>query len=77
MEQSAIVNLGSLPFMPLFMCTLSLSREKYPLLFEEPVLLQANSWYVGLAKISGPSSDCGSNGQYTVTTDDQYVRTHL
>lgn len=43
------------------------------MLFEEPVLLTANSWYVALAKISGPSSDCGSNGQYVVTGEDQYV----
>ncbi|WAQ99892.1 MYCB2-like protein [Mya arenaria] len=49
------------------------AREKYPMLFDEPLLIQANSWYVALAKISGPSSDCGSNGQYTVTTEDQVV----
>ncbi|XP_053398701.1 E3 ubiquitin-protein ligase MYCBP2-like isoform X4 [Mercenaria mercenaria] len=49
------------------------AREKYPMLFDEPVLLQAHSWYVALAKISGPSSDCGSNGQSVVTAEDQVV----
>ncbi|XP_052283534.1 E3 ubiquitin-protein ligase MYCBP2-like isoform X2 [Dreissena polymorpha] len=49
------------------------AREKHPMLFEEPLLLQAHSWYVALAKISGPSSDCGSNGQHTVTGEDQVV----
>ena len=52
-------------------CVTLCSREKYPMLFEEPVLLTANSWYVALSKISGPSSDCGSNGQYVVTGEDQ------
>ena len=41
------------------------------MLFPEPVLLIANHWYVAWARISGPSSDCGSSGQSTVTTDDQ------
>jgi len=45
--------------------------ERYMLLFDEPVLLQANVWYVAWARISGPSSDCGSSGQSVVTTDDQ------
>ena len=48
-------------------------REKYAMLFDEPVPLQANVWYVAWARISGPSSDCGSSGQAAVTTDDQYV----
>ena len=46
-------------------------REKYPMLFDEPVLLQANCWYVAWSRISGPSSDCGSSGQAVVTTEDQ------
>ncbi|KAL0280278.1 UNVERIFIED_CONTAM: hypothetical protein PYX00_001618 [Menopon gallinae] len=46
-------------------------RQKYPMMFEEPILLQANRWYVAWARISGPSSDCGSNGQGTITTEDQ------
>ncbi|XP_013400127.1 E3 ubiquitin-protein ligase MYCBP2 [Lingula anatina] len=48
-------------------------REKHPLLFEDPVPLQANHWYVAWARISGPSSDCGSSGQATVATDDQVI----
>ncbi len=46
-------------------------REKYSMLFDEPVLLQANHWYVAWCRISGPSSDCGSSGQSSVTTEDQ------
>lgn len=47
------------------------SREKYAMLFDEPIPIHANSWYVAWARISGPSSDCGSTGQSVVTTDDQ------
>ncbi|RWS17339.1 E3 ubiquitin-protein ligase MYCBP2-like isoform X4 [Dinothrombium tinctorium] len=46
-------------------------RHKYPILFEEPVQLQANRWYVAWARISGPSSDCGSSGQSVVNSEDQ------
>lgn len=49
------------------------ARHKYPMLFEEPILLQSNRWYVVWAHISGPSSDCGSSGQSVVTTEDQVV----
>lgn len=35
--------------------------------------MQANRWYVAWAKVSGPSSDCGSGGQETVTAEDQIV----
>ncbi|XP_077518796.1 MYC binding protein highwire isoform X2 [Amblyomma americanum] len=49
------------------------ARHKYPILFEEPILLQANRWYIVWAHISGPSSDCGSSGQSVVTTEDQVV----
>ncbi|XP_050038840.1 E3 ubiquitin-protein ligase MYCBP2 [Dermacentor andersoni] len=49
------------------------ARHKYPILFEEPVLLQANRWYVVWAHVSGPSSDCGSSGQSVITTEDQVV----
>ncbi|XP_058809373.1 E3 ubiquitin-protein ligase MYCBP2-like [Phymastichus coffea] len=48
-------------------------RQKYSILFNEPVPLQANRWYVAWAKVSGPSSDCGSGGQETVTAEDQVV----
>ncbi|GAB6023050.1 hypothetical protein CHUAL_007142 [Chamberlinius hualienensis] len=47
------------------------ARQKYPMLFDEPVPVQANRWYVAWARITGPSSDCGSGGQCTVVTDDQ------
>ncbi|KAL5012682.1 hypothetical protein ScPMuIL_011233 [Solemya velum] len=49
------------------------AREKSALLFEEPVPIQAHSWYVAWARIHGPSSDCGSSGQSTITTEDQVV----
>ncbi|XP_073976386.1 MYC binding protein highwire isoform X3 [Rhodnius prolixus] len=48
-------------------------RQKYPMLFEEPMPLIANRWYVAWARVSGPSSDCGSSGQGMVTTEDQVV----
>ena len=38
------------------------SRQKYPILFDEPQTLQAGRWYVAWARVSGPSSDCGSSG---------------
>lgn len=41
------------------------------MLFDEPIQLTANRWYVAWARISGPSSDCGSSGQSVVTTEDQ------
>lgn len=47
-------------------------REKYAMMFDEPVLLQAGWWYVAWARVSGPSSDCGSHGQASITTDDGY-----
>ena len=47
------------------------AREKFALLFEQPVLVHAHNAYLAWARISGPSSDCGSGGQSTVTTDDQ------
>ncbi|KAL3880398.1 hypothetical protein ACJMK2_032642, partial [Sinanodonta woodiana] len=49
------------------------AREKHAMLFDEPVLIQANCWYVAWARISGPSSDCGSSGQAVVTTEDQVI----
>lgn len=48
-------------------------RQKYPLLFDDPVQLQAHRWYVAWCRISGPSSDCGSSGQAMVTTEDQVL----
>ncbi|XP_064119634.1 E3 ubiquitin-protein ligase MYCBP2-like isoform X5 [Macrobrachium nipponense] len=49
------------------------ARQKYPMLFDEPVPVQANKWYVAWARVSGPSSDCGSSGQSMVTTEDQVI----
>ena len=50
-----------------------LLREKFALLFGEPVALQAGCWYAAWAKVAGPSSDCGASGLPTVTSDDQWV----
>ncbi|XP_033631426.1 E3 ubiquitin-protein ligase MYCBP2-like isoform X2 [Asterias rubens] len=47
------------------------AREKFPVLFDEPVPLTAGCWYVAWARVNGPSSDCGSGGQTSITTDDQ------
>ncbi|XP_062904556.1 E3 ubiquitin-protein ligase MYCBP2 isoform X16 [Mobula hypostoma] len=49
------------------------AREKYAMMFDEPVLLQAGWCYVAWARVSGPSSDCGSHGQASITTDDGVV----
>ncbi|XP_031417201.1 E3 ubiquitin-protein ligase MYCBP2 isoform X1 [Clupea harengus] len=49
------------------------AREKYAMMFDEPVLLQQGWWYVAWARVSGPSSDCGSHGQATITTDDSVM----
>ncbi|XP_033112056.1 E3 ubiquitin-protein ligase MYCBP2-like [Anneissia japonica] len=51
------------------------TKEKFPVLFDEPVPLTSGHWYTITAKISGPSSDCGSSGQASVTTEDQVVFT--
>nr|CAB3264102.1 E3 ubiquitin-protein ligase MYCBP2 [Phallusia mammillata] len=45
-------------------------REKFHALFDEPALISAGQWYTITAKISGPSSDCGSHGKESVTTSD-------
>ena len=47
------------------------ARQKFPVLFEEPVSLVGGKWYVAWARVSGPSSDCGSSGQGQVTTEEQ------
>jgi E3 ubiquitin-protein ligase MYCBP2 len=49
------------------------ARQKFPILFDEPVAIQAGRWYIAWARVSGPSSDCGSSGQTQVTTEDQVV----
>lgn len=52
-----------------------LSKQKFQAYFDEPILVQANRWYVVCAWINGPSSDCGSNGQTFVYTTDQVIFT--
>jgi len=49
------------------------ARQRHPILFPQPIRLQANRWYLAWARVSGPSSDCGSSGQSTVTTEDQLL----
>lgn len=49
------------------------AKQKYPILFDEPIPLQANRWYVAWGRITGPSSDCGSSGQSVVNTEDQVI----
>uniref|UniRef100_H3A1N3 RCR-type E3 ubiquitin transferase n=1 Tax=Latimeria chalumnae TaxID=7897 RepID=H3A1N3_LATCH len=49
------------------------AREKYAMMFDEPVILQSGWWYVAWARVSGPSSDCGSHGQASITTDDGVI----
>lgn len=46
-------------------------RQKFRMMFEDPIPLQGGRWYVAWAHISGPSSDCGSSGQSLVVTEDQ------
>ena len=49
------------------------ARQKFPILFDDPIPLSAGRWYIAWARVSGPSSDCGSSGQTQVTTEDQIV----
>ena len=49
------------------------ARQRHPILFPQPIRVQANRWYLAWARVSGPSSDCGSGGQNTVTTEDQLL----
>ncbi|KAL9694804.1 hypothetical protein quinque_014089 [Culex quinquefasciatus] len=46
------------------------SKCKFNITLPSPVTISAERWYLVLAKISGPSSDCGSSGQSSVTTSD-------
>nr|XP_027195486.1 E3 ubiquitin-protein ligase MYCBP2-like [Dermatophagoides pteronyssinus] len=50
-----------------------LPRQKYQIFFDEPLLIYANRWYVICAAINGSNSDCGSNGQSFVCTNDQIM----
>ena len=51
------------------------ARQKYPIMFEEAIQVVAGKWYVAWARVSGPSSDCGSSGQGQVTTEEQIMFT--
>ena len=51
------------------------ARQKFPIMFEEAVQVVAGKWYVAWARVSGPSSDCGSSGQGQVTTEEQIMFT--
>ena len=42
---------------------------------KKPVPITAGKWYVAWARVSGPSSDCGSSGQEQVTTEEQIMFT--
>lgn len=51
------------------------SRSKYNVMLQKPINIFANRWYLISARVSGPSSDCGSSGQTSVTTEDQVTFT--
>lgn len=53
------------------------ARSKYNIMLPRPVAATAGNWYLVWARIAGPSSDCGSSGQATVTTEDQIVFSFL
>ncbi|XP_068159965.1 LOW QUALITY PROTEIN: E3 ubiquitin-protein ligase highwire [Drosophila tropicalis] len=49
------------------------ARSKHHILLPKPLNAAAGRWYLVWARIAGPSSDCGSCGQASVTTEDQVV----
>lgn len=49
------------------------ARSKYNIMLPKSLIAHAGKWFLVWARISGPSSDCGSAGQSTVTTEDQIV----
>lgn len=51
------------------------ARTIHNITFQKPVNIVAGKWYLLWIKVSGPSSDCGSNGQNIVVGDDQVVFT--
>ncbi|XP_067640218.1 E3 ubiquitin-protein ligase highwire isoform X3 [Eurosta solidaginis] len=51
------------------------ARSKHHIMVPKPVNAAAGRWYLIWARIAGPSSDCGSCGQASVTTEDQVVFT--
>lgn len=51
------------------------ARTIHNIMFQKPVNIVAAKWYLLWVKVSGPSSDCGSNGQNIIVADDQVVFT--
>jgi E3 ubiquitin-protein ligase MYCBP2 len=51
------------------------AKSKYNVILPTPVMITSGKWYLVAVKISGPSSDCGSSGQTTVTTSDNVTFT--
>lgn len=51
------------------------ARSIHNIILPKSVQAAAGRWYLVWARVSGPSSDCGSSGQPTVTTEDQIVFT--
>lgn len=49
------------------------ARNKQNIMLPKPTAVFAGKWYLVTARMSGPSSDCGSSGQSTVTTEDQVM----
>ncbi|XP_055913946.1 E3 ubiquitin-protein ligase highwire isoform X3 [Eupeodes corollae] len=49
------------------------ARSKYHIMLPKPITASAGRWYLIWARIAGPSSDCGSAGQASITTEDQLV----
>lgn len=49
------------------------ARSKHNIFLPKTINLTANRWYLIWARIAGPSSDCGSSGQTSITTEDQIV----
>lgn len=49
------------------------ARSKHNIFLPKTVTLNAGRWYLVWTRIAGPSSDCGSAGQTSVTTEDQIV----
>ncbi|XP_030378381.1 E3 ubiquitin-protein ligase highwire [Scaptodrosophila lebanonensis] len=49
------------------------ARSRHHILLPKPINAAAGRWYLVWARIAGPSSDCGSCGQASVTTEDQVV----
>lgn len=50
-------------------------RSKYNIMLPRPIAAAAGNWFLVWTRIAGPSSDCGSAGQASVTTEDQILFT--